>query len=125
MQPDRNQDEELLLSRCGEKFDTPVKTWLPESVDAALEALALEQNKKRSEYLRDLLIDHIHGSASRLRTALGVSSRQEDGGIDEALGALAFAVGMSRDDYEEQVLSAHVFGHGKRMLELQRNHGSN
>ncbi|MGQ5522949.1 hypothetical protein ACUHMQ_06765 [Chitinimonas sp. PSY-7] len=120
MQSDDYQDEELLLSRNGEKCDTPVKAWLPETIDNELESLAIKQGKKRSEYLRDLLIDHIYGSANRLRTALGVSSPREDGELNDALVALAFTAGLSKDEYEKQVLNAHVFGHGKGIPALQR-----
>lgn len=66
------QEETLRLARSGNscpigKYTAEVKTLVPEDTKDALTALAFAANKNISEYVRNIIMAHVHGQAHMLR----------------------------------------------------------
>lgn len=73
-------DDGALFSRSGQsngagKLTEEVRSLLPPEVKEQLTALAVLSGRTLSEYLRDLLTDHVYGHVHRLRLQHGAQNR--------------------------------------------------
>ncbi len=61
-----------------EKHGQFIKVWMPESLKRALQDLADLDERKTSDYVCQVLMDHVHGHQRRLCEPLNEGARRSD-----------------------------------------------